>query len=393
MKRLLVIVSDRISNIIEKGELIECYYNPNNYFDEVGIILTNDDVVCEEKFAPSVGTAKFTIYNVPTGKGFLFKTLGWRPFLMRKWAEQGVSIAREFKPDIIRCYGNRWSGYLSSYVKKKLNIPYVLSMHEAPDNIVKSEGSFLRTWQYKLLESMGLVALRDSDLVIASYDSIVEDLKRRNVMRYVTIHNAVNQNYISEKEDYRCKRPFKIISVGRLIKIKNPVNLIKAVAELEEVYMEIIGDGSEYQTLVCLTQKLNCQERIKFIKSVSNDEVCKKLKECDLFAIHCDGIGVPKTVIEAWLSAVPVLSNFPASGNTTEYINGENIFLVADTKEGYMQGIKKMMNHEDLRKQLGQGGLNYAQKEFYPKEMSNRVIAAYETVLKDKERITDEKNN
>jgi len=43
MGGLLVIIPDRVTDILIKGEFQPLYYNPGNLFDEVHILMTNDD--------------------------------------------------------------------------------------------------------------------------------------------------------------------------------------------------------------------------------------------------------------------------------------------------------------------------------------------------------------
>ena len=50
MKKLMVIIPDKLSSLIEKGEVTERYYNPDNFFSEVHIVLTNKDT---EEVIPS----------------------------------------------------------------------------------------------------------------------------------------------------------------------------------------------------------------------------------------------------------------------------------------------------------------------------------------------------
>ena len=40
---LMVILSDRLSELIDKGEVVPRYYNPGNLFRTVHIVLCNDD--------------------------------------------------------------------------------------------------------------------------------------------------------------------------------------------------------------------------------------------------------------------------------------------------------------------------------------------------------------
>ena len=40
-KTLLVIIPDRLTNLINKGEVTERYYNPGNLFDEIHLMMTS----------------------------------------------------------------------------------------------------------------------------------------------------------------------------------------------------------------------------------------------------------------------------------------------------------------------------------------------------------------
>ena len=52
-RRLMVIVSDHPSEWIAKGEVIERYFNPGRLFDEVALVVTNDNA---QEFAVSADT-------------------------------------------------------------------------------------------------------------------------------------------------------------------------------------------------------------------------------------------------------------------------------------------------------------------------------------------------
>jgi hypothetical protein len=65
VKRLLVIVPDRLSDIAGKGEVQPAYYNPGELFDEVHILMTNDDRPPIEPLQYMVGRAKLFVHNSP----------------------------------------------------------------------------------------------------------------------------------------------------------------------------------------------------------------------------------------------------------------------------------------------------------------------------------------
>ena len=67
----MVIISDKLSVLVEKGEITERYYNPKEFFDEVHIIALNNDEVDVKKIAKTVGIAKLFVYHCPPT--FLFR--------------------------------------------------------------------------------------------------------------------------------------------------------------------------------------------------------------------------------------------------------------------------------------------------------------------------------
>ena len=62
-RRLLVIISDRLSTLVHKGEVTQRYYNPGNVFEEVHILEINDDRPEAAAVQPMVGDATLDLTN------------------------------------------------------------------------------------------------------------------------------------------------------------------------------------------------------------------------------------------------------------------------------------------------------------------------------------------
>ena len=71
--RLLVIINDRLSDLVRKGEITPRYYNPGGLFDEVHIVLTNDDRPDPTQLQTTVGRAILFLHNIA-----LIKPDTWR---------------------------------------------------------------------------------------------------------------------------------------------------------------------------------------------------------------------------------------------------------------------------------------------------------------------------
>ena len=118
--KILVIIPDRLSALIEKGEITARYYNPGNLFDEVHILMTNDDKPNLTDVQKTVGDAELYLHNLPAPS--FIKTFGWRPWLLKGWAKRAVDLARKIRPELIRCHGNHLNGYAAAMIKKKSGV-------------------------------------------------------------------------------------------------------------------------------------------------------------------------------------------------------------------------------------------------------------------------------
>src|SRR5262249_42459748 len=123
---LMVIVPDRLSEIASKGEIVPRYYNPGNLFRHVHLVMTNDDHVAPEQVRAMVGDAEVTVHSFASGAHTFVRTAGWRPFLLRRWADPIVDLARRVRPALVRCHGNDLNAFAASEIKRRLGIPYVV---------------------------------------------------------------------------------------------------------------------------------------------------------------------------------------------------------------------------------------------------------------------------
>src|SRR5215831_19214943 len=249
MTRLLVCVPDRITDILVKGEYQPNYYNPGEVFDEVHILMTNDDRPDLRALQRTVGRAKLHTHNWPDDLTLPAMKNAWlAPFRLRSWAKGGVEIARKIAPDLIRCHGADWNTYLASRVKAELGIPYLVSLHINPDvNPVRriKDGELTREQRRHnaFYDHMERVALRNAALVMPVYKPILPYLARLGVKRVEVCYNVLNGRHLRQKRDYQLHQPARIISVGRIFDDKDPTHIIEAVAGLGNSHLTIVGDG------------------------------------------------------------------------------------------------------------------------------------------------------
>src|SRR3954454_2865035 len=309
-RSIIVAFTEAISEWIAKGEVVDRYLNPGDLFDDVHVLLTNNDTPDVEAVQRMSGRAAVHIHNVPLPRPSMVRTLAWRPRLLRGWADAAVDIAQKVQPSLVRCHGAWHNGIAAAEIKRRLGIPYVVSMHINPDEDVRGRPQERIDWlQWRAIKSVERYTLRHADLVLPVYEPIVPYLKRMGVTRYEVAYNVLNTAALQVKDDYELNDPVEVISVGRQFEAKNPARLIRAVAGMDGVRLTLIGSGPLHDHLRAVADGTGYGDRIEFHSALSNDEVCARLAAADIFATHSEYWELSKTMIEALLTGLPMVVN------------------------------------------------------------------------------------
>ncbi len=388
-RTLLVIIPDDLSAIIKKGETPPRYYNPGDLFDEVHILMTNEDAVDPAAVQPMVGRARVFIHNQPKdGRILGSRSRFFQQRYLRKWCDRGVALARRIQPDLIRCHGVGFNTILARAIKRHLGVPYVISLHTNPDlnpqnrplhgNLSDAEWCRLNFWERH--ERLTLTA---ADMVIPVYQSIVPYVIRMGVKRWQVIYNVLDAASLVRKASYDLGVPVRIVFTGRQFDRKDPSNILRAVAGIENVELTLIGYGPINSDLRALALDLGIAGRVRFIPSMPNDELCRSLGGYDVFTANIHTWGISKSVLEAMLAGLPVVINKPAL--PTPEVEGDHILVVPDTEQGYREAIDRLLGESSLRQASGTRAREYAVETFEPEITESRYTGAYKSLLENRE--------
>jgi glycosyltransferase involved in cell wall biosynthesis len=375
--RLLVIIPDRLTALIEKGEIIDRYYNPGELFREVHLLSTTDDRPDAVRLQKTVGGAKLYLHNLPAGRKLFLRSLGWQPLLLKGWIKRGISLAKAIAPDLVRTHNNFLEGYLAKKIKDSLDIPYVISLHGVWDRdpMITTRQKIMKIF----LKKFERISLRNSDAVIAVYQPIFRYAREYGAKNIHLIYNAVASRNISTKAHYQPSRPPRLITINRQVAEKNPENIIRAVQNIDCRYL-IVGDGLYHDRLVALAKKLDCHEKIEFVKAMPNKELCGLLKDYDIMVAHCDYWGISKTTIEAALTGLPIILNKHPVEPIPD-LDGDWLLLCDNTPAGYGSAIRTLLESESLRSEYGKKARAHALAHFDPDKMEQDLVALYRDVL------------
>lgn len=387
MRRLLVIIPDRISDILDKGEYQPRYYNPGELFQEVHILTTNDDRPDLGQLQRTVGSAKLEVHNLPEAPTIVGQRWAWlQRRALRQWAAPAVDLARRVQPDLIRCHGADWNIWAAQQIKVALGIPYVVSLHINPDvnpprRYVGSGLTPVQRRHNRFFDMIEAEGLRSADLVMPVYSPIIPYLERLGVRHYEVCYNVLDGSRLKAKLDYALHEPARIVYVGRLFDDKNPANIIRAVAELDHVTFTIVGDGPIRPALEALAEECGVAGRVSFRPSVANDELCLMLPEFDLFAVHSEYWEISKSVLEALLAGLPVIIN-RRKGPPVPELEGDFVVKVDNSVDEYRDALQRLLSDDARRATLGRRALVQARNLWAPERTEAKYVEIYRRFMR-----------
>ena len=139
---------------------------------------------------------------------------------------------------------------------------------------------------------------------------------------------------------------FNLICVNRQFIDKNPINIIKAVEEIPNTVLTLVGDGDYHERLKKYVKLNNLSKRIYFIKKINNEYLTKNLCLYDLYISNNYLNEFSKGMIEAISNGLPIVVN-KRSYSVPELKNSFTL-KNKDTVKGYKNSINKIIKNKNL---------------------------------------------
>ena len=152
-----------------------------------------------------------------------------------------------------------------------------------------------------------------------------------------------------------------VLMVGRLVAEKGYPELFEAVKQLDGVHLWVVGKrlDSDHASSVAeaieeIQQDPTFAERIRFLDY--RDDVDRLMRAVDIFTLPSHREGMPRSIIEAMLTALPVVAT-DIRGSREEVVDGETGFLVpVRDAEALVIALKELADDADRRRSMGDAG-------------------------------------
>lgn len=279
------------------------------------------------------------------------------------------NIWKQEKPDVILSFIGK-NNMMAILTSRFLHIPVAVSVRGEPS--MEYYNGWMRFMARHLFKYADGIILQTKQC----YEFFPEAVRKKAVI----LHNPVNSSFFRKR--YEGEREKELVSVGRIDENKNHEMLIRAFAEIAEVFPEyrltIYGEGEKRGELIELVRQLGLENRISLPGSIEN--VADTIYKTGVFILPSNTEGVPNTLIEAMILGLTVVSTDCPCGGPADLIrHGVNGLLtpVGDVQK-MKENLQNILNDLQMRDLLGKEAAKtsdiYQPEKIY-KEWENYLIS------------------
>ncbi len=224
-----------------------------------------------------------------------------------------------------------------------------------------------------------------SDLVIANARNTIKELIELGCPKEKIVHLSNGVDLEKFKLQARPKKGYcQITTVARLVKEKNilfTLDVIKRLSENQKINFKyfLVGDGYLAGDIKIKIHELKLENYVIMLGAQSQESIIDILRETDIFLLLSREESFGVVLLEAQAMQVPVVAS--CVGGIPEAVrDGRTGFLVKDNDiQDAVEKITRLIDHSDLRKQMGQSGRQFVQENFDLKKLSGKLEKIYKT--------------
>jgi glycosyltransferase involved in cell wall biosynthesis len=288
-----------------------------------------------------------------------------------------MSLLLTQKYDLIYYFASIPAGLLSIFAPRHASIMGLRGL-DVPGRDLDSFAAI-----HKLLKPLNLRTWYWANAVTASSANLAETAHQHAPDLPIEVfYNGVDESLFFP-HPHPAQRPFRIIGVSRLIKLKGFQYLIEAMSLLPagDYHLTLVGKGSYEDELRAQVEALGLADRVTFTGYMNHQEMSVLMREMDLFVLPSYGDSYASAFLEAMASGVPVVG--AATGGAMELIeHGQNGWLVPPKDvNAIVEAIQTLQADDKLRECMRDNALACIRQEHSWTAYARRHMQLFERIL------------
>ncbi|MFH1632099.1 MAG: glycosyltransferase family 4 protein [bacterium] len=237
--------------------------------------------------------------------------------------------------------------------------PYVIILH-GMDFDLAGRNMWKRWLSRNILNDARSVVTNSKALAreVAKFAGIDEPIVVSPCVDDDLVSNSCNHDYDND-DDYGVK----LLTVGRLVRRKGHLKVLKAIKDLPNIEYTIVGDGPERSEIENKIVELGLSERCNIRANVTDEELAEIYRTHNVFIMPTtksqndrEGFGI--VYLEAQLFGLPIIAT-RHPGIDEAVIDKVTGLLVKDEIQAIEKAIEKLAENKVLRQRMGQAGREF----------------------------------
>jgi glycosyltransferase involved in cell wall biosynthesis len=310
-------------------------------------------------------------------------------------------VIERFRPDLIHLHVPNTSVFAALFVPAARRLPWVVHWHA--DIPLDSRRLALRA-AYRLYRPWETAVLRRAVAVIATSAPYLESSSALAAWRAKTrviplgIASSGNDAFgpadassdslsLSRRRDPDGR--MRLLTVGRLSYFKGIDVLLRALAQVPDVDLTIVGDGESRAALERLARDLGVAARVRFTGRIDMDAagaaaLAVEYKNADIFCLpstdRAESFGL--VLLEAMRARLPIIaSDIPGSGVGFVVRDGSTGLLVAPGDvPAWVRALRQLSDDASLRTRFAAAGEQRWRDEFTLDRSADRLLELYHSL-------------
>jgi glycosyltransferase involved in cell wall biosynthesis len=295
------------------------------------------------------------------------------------YAKTGVRLAREHgRYDLIVCYSPFRTAIAGLCIRLFTGSPVIVEFPLNPSSVysrARGVGGRMRHWLAPIVARL-VARLSDGVMILFPWQLDLLGVSKR-VPRYL-VHA-----FVRTREDVVATRTDDyVLLVGKPWEAKGADVLLRAFLKITDQHpsVKLILAGSD-EDWSWIRAMIPVGARVELIARLPHDEVLSLIAGCRVFALPSWTEGTPRTIIEAFASARPVISTrtdgipyIVRPGETGELVPTGDVDALASA-------LHKLLADRAYAESLGMNGQHFARTEFNAARVASMWADAANAVL------------
>jgi glycosyltransferase involved in cell wall biosynthesis len=270
--------------------------------------------------------------------------------------------------DVIHAHAALPCGHAAILMARKLNIPFVVTLHGLDVFNTCFQGGAPAEWRRKV----SIDVYRRARMVICISDKVQRLLREGapDELRSTVVYNGTDPSFFSPApaagltnsavQQNVAPQEKEILIVGNLIISKGHELVLRAMSHLESLFPQlhcrIIGEGPDRARFEALAKSLGLAQRVHFLGRKSRAEVAEAMRSCSVFVLPSRSEGLGCVYLEAMACRKAVVA---CRGQGIEEIidHGNNgVLIPVGGLEELVQALRTLLGNPDLCARIGDAG-------------------------------------